>query len=76
MDLTSSIDFTLDFTAQAGQFEQRYISHLLTELEIELTDIVDLNLAFTWDHVGRPQADAVVPKRDDYRLTVGFTLEF
>ena len=52
--------------------------HATTSVSVDVGHFVDLNVMFTWDRVGDPEPDAngVVPEKNDYRLVVGLELEF
>jgi hypothetical protein len=52
--------------------------HLESELSVEIWGPLDFDLTFTWDRIQAPVADAdgEVPESDDYRLTVGLSIEF
>jgi putative salt-induced outer membrane protein YdiY len=78
-DLTGDIELTADYTAQIGVPDAKQSTHhagaLLT---IDLVgDILELSTSFTWDRVESPQrdADGDVPKRDDFRLSLGFSVD-
>jgi hypothetical protein len=51
--------------------------HLESEFSFEVWGPLDLDLDFVWDRIQHPAADAdgEVPESDDFRLTVGFSLE-
>ena len=44
----------------------------------ELTSILDLDVSFIWDRVGKPQRDndGDTPEKDDFRLVVGLGVDF
>ena len=52
--------------------------HFFGTLSIELTDVLDLDLSFTWDRVESPEtaSDGKRPKPDDFRTSIGLGLEF
>ena len=45
---------------------------------IELTKVLDVDIAWLWDRVESPEPreDGTVPKQDDVRLTVGLGIDF
>ena len=45
---------------------------------VELTDLLDLDLSFTWDHNQSPERreDGTIPEQDDYRTSIGLGIEF
>jgi len=78
-ELTGWVDFNVDYRAYIVQSDSgRYAHHFVSGLEIELTSVLDLDLTLTWDRIQEPQPDAegVVPKKDDLRLAVLFELDF
>jgi len=79
VDITSKIDFTLDYQATVGLLEGRSVSHhLVGSLSFEVTDLLDFDVSAVWDHTSnpRPDEDGVVPKPNDFRLTLGLGVEF
>lgn len=52
--------------------------HFFGTLSIELTEILDLDLSFTWDRVENAEIprDGNRPKPDDFRTSIGLGLEF
>ena len=73
LDLDASFGLSLPVPEVAG-----VTYHFLSTLSIELTDILDLDLAFVWDRVGEPAtaSDGTRPKRNDFRTSVGIGVEF
>lgn len=76
-ELTGWMDYIFDYRFYiVNQESGTYTHHLVTGLEFELTRILDLDISFIWDRTQnpRPEADGVVPKKDDLRLVlfVGF----
>jgi putative salt-induced outer membrane protein YdiY len=73
IDLYSKYDLTI-----ANQRSGTYTHHFQTGLEIELTDILDLDLSVVWDHIQSPQQrdDGTVPEKNDIRLIAGISLDF
>ncbi len=55
-----------------------YTHHMVTALETELTDWLDLDVSFVWDRIQDPQAnaDGTVPKQNDYYFILGLGIEF
>jgi len=78
-DLTSDIELDVNYTAQIGVPDAKETTHHATALlDIDLVgDIFGLSTSLTWDRVENPQPDANgnVPKRDDFRLALGFTVD-
>jgi len=78
-DITSRLTFKQSWQSiftkeQAGQ----YTHHAVTTLEFEVKRHLNLDVSFVWDYLQNPQAqaDAVVPQKSDYYLTVGFGVRF
>ena len=78
-DLTSAVDLTFDYSLSVGIPDQKD-SYQYTRLaiEIEITKVLDLDVAVVWDRVFNPheEADGTVPERDDFRMTIGLGLDF
>jgi hypothetical protein len=55
-----------------------YAHHAVSTLEFEIKRHLDLNVSFVWDYLQNPQtgADGVLPRRSDFRLTLGLGVEF
>lgn len=78
-ELNDRVDLRFDYAAQISLAKLSDINHhAVTVLSVELTDLLDLDVSLTWDRVEAPQpdADGVVPKKDDLRLAVGIGVEF
>jgi hypothetical protein len=78
-ELTPWLDYSL--LGQATVLEEdsgALQTHVVTTLSAELTGRLDLDISFVWDRIQNPQtrADGTVPKRDDYRVTLGLGFEF
>ena len=78
-ELTDDIDWLLEYNAQVGLPEvSRAFHHARTALSFDLLgDILELDVALIWDRVESPQpnAEGVVPERDDFRTTIGVAVE-
>ncbi|RDV28196.1 DUF481 domain-containing protein [Alteromonas aestuariivivens] len=78
-ELTSDIDLSLDyryiFASDEIGGDSQYAQ---AGLEVELTNTIDLDLAFVWDHQDSPVADSdgVRPKKDDYKTIVSLSVDF
>ena len=78
-DLTSRIDFIYDYRLQLTSEESgRYNHHMISTVDIDLTDALDLNVSVVWDRIEEPQpnADGSVPEQDDYQLILGLQYDF
>ena len=77
-DITGDIDLDFNYSAQIGVPDPKNsFQHAFALFSIELTDHLDFDTTFQWDHTETPVADAEgnVPKRDDYRLSVGLGID-
>jgi putative salt-induced outer membrane protein YdiY len=78
-DLTSRIDLKFNYNVQIGVPDTVNTNqHLDVGFSVDLIGELDLDLTFVWDRVGDPQPDAAgnVPKKDDFRLSLGLGLSF
>lgn len=52
---------------------QEYNHNVVGTLSVDLVGDLDLDLSMTWDRINSPEANSsgVVPKKDDFRITVG-----
>ena len=52
---------------------QDYNHNVVGTLSVDLVGDLDLDLSMTWDRINSPEANSsgVVPKKDDFRITVG-----
>lgn len=78
-DLTSRIDFSFDYRMQlTNEDSGRYNHHMISTVDVDLTDALDLNVSFVWDRIQQPQtnADGSVPEQDDYQLILGLGYDF
>ncbi|CAA0090904.1 Uncharacterised protein [BD1-7 clade bacterium] len=79
MELTSDIDYTLDYRVQiVNRVAGLYNFRLTTGFEFEVTSLMDLLISFEWDRIENPTptSDGQVPLKDDYRSTVGLSFDF
>ena len=77
-DITKDIDVSASYEAQIGMRDIRNtFHHFYGALGIDLISILDLTASLTWDRNENPRADdtGVVPKRDDFRIALGFGLD-
>ncbi len=76
---TETVDFNFDYSFYLTQEDAgRYIHHALMSLEIDVTDILDLDVSLYWDRtqVVQPEPDGTVPDQDDFRMVVSLGIEF
>jgi hypothetical protein len=77
-DITGDIEFELDYDSKIGVPEVKNTFHyLFVLLSIELSNYLDLDTDFQWNHNENPVADAdgVVPVRDDFRYSIGIGVD-
>jgi len=77
-DITGDIEFDLDYNSQIGVPDTKNAFHnLFAVLSIEISSYLDWDTSLQWNHNENPVADAegTVPKRDDYRLSVGLGVD-
>lgn len=78
-DLTSELEFDLEYTVRIGVPEVKdSFHHALGILSMDLTGAWSIDLALAWDRVENPRSSAaeVVPQRDDFRFTFGLGIEY
>lgn len=78
-ELTPDIDYTMDYSFLVIKPEAgRYTHHFITGLSFDAVGPLDIDLSFVWDRVQqpRPNASAIIPKRDDYRFIFGIGFDF
>ena len=78
-EITSWIDYLFNYNITwVKQTAGGYTHHLVSTLEIELTNSFDLDVSFIWDHINNPteEDDGTTPEKNDYRMMVGITYDF
>jgi hypothetical protein len=78
-DLTDDIDIRFDYSTQISMRNVEETSHHgLAQLSVELTRVLNLDVSFLWDRIGKSVSDGTgqAPTEDDFRLIVGFGVEF
>jgi len=78
-DWTKSIEFIYSYRAQFTDKESgSYNHHMVMSFETEWTSVLDFDFTMMWDRTENPQPDAngVVPDKDDFRMIVGLGIEF
>ncbi|MCL1051444.1 DUF481 domain-containing protein [Shewanella abyssi] len=77
-EISGDIDFNALYRLQYGnETSGGYTHHAIATLEIELTDMFDLDLSFVWDRINNPQPDAnkLTPEPNDYQFIIGFGID-
>ncbi|WP_370979348.1 DUF481 domain-containing protein [Agaribacterium sp. ZY112] len=78
-ELTSELDFDYLYHIQVNDDASGgYTHHMVTTLEYELNDAIDLEVSYVWDYTQYPKANEAgeVPENDDYRLMFSIGYEF
>lgn len=78
-DVTKKVEIELRYLMEIGVPETRDTNqHLVATLSVDITGNLDLDVTFQWDRVGAPERDSSgsFPDNDDFRTTVGLSLEF
>ena len=79
MDLTGDLELDLNYNTQVTIPDpEGTIHHAFALFSYEWTSLLDLDFSFTWDRVKNPKRDAEgnLPKKDDFRTSVGIGLDF
>ena len=77
--LSSHVELGGDYSVTVNlENSEDVTQHSLLKLDIAATRHLELNLAFIWDRVGDPQANAlgVLPEKDDYKVSFGVGFHF
>jgi len=79
IELTRWMDLFYEYRFQivnekAGQYNQ----HMLTSFETDLTKRLDFDVTFVWDRIEKPRENdaGLTPAKDDFKLTIGVTLDW
>jgi len=78
-DLTKDIMFIWDYKFLFTESKSgRYRHHMLTSLELDITEWLTFNLSFNWDHLEVPERDSSghTPYKDDYQTLIGLGVDF
>ncbi|MFZ5876568.1 MAG: DUF481 domain-containing protein [Nitrospirota bacterium] len=78
-DITKRIDFNISYSGQfVSEQAGGQLHHTVATLEIEATQVLDVDLSVVWDHVSDPReaSDGTVPEKDDVRSTIALGVEF
>lgn len=78
-EISRRVDLVLEYQGQFTNSELgETLHHSVSKLEIELSKLFELDISFVWDRVGDPQADVngITPEKDDFRLVLGFGVDF
>jgi putative salt-induced outer membrane protein YdiY len=79
IELTSKTDLIYNYSLTlTDENSGKYKHHMVFTLENELTDWLDLDISYIWDHINSPEpdSDGTVPRQDDYQLLMGLGIEF
>jgi putative salt-induced outer membrane protein YdiY len=78
-DLTDRLEIDADYSLTLGVPEvERSVQHFRGVFSIELTRLLDFDVAFTWDWQADPVAGAngEIPEKNDFRVSIGLGIEF
>jgi len=78
-DITNDIEFIYNYKfTLSNQETGTYKHHMVTTLENELTDWLDIDVTYVWDFILDPteNADGTSPVSNDNQILVGFGIEF
>lgn len=78
-ELTDDIDLFYQYRFQITSVDAgRYNHHMIGGFSFDLTDDLSMEVSLVWDRIEepRPDADGVLPKKDDYRLVFGLGYDF
>ena len=73
-EINSQLDLAINYSATGAHSDTGgYTHNFRISLATELTESLDFDLAFTWDHISEPRTDADgnTPQPDDFRLMFG-----
>lgn len=76
--ITNDIDFYAKYEINyLNKVSGGYTHTAETKFSIDLTDMLDLDLRYIWDHKNTPQADEnqIVPKKNDYRFVIQLSVD-
>jgi len=79
IDITKGTRFSFEYAGQLTRKEIGESSHfIVTSLQTRLTEILFFDTTFTWNRISnpKPEEDGAVPEPDDYRLAMGFGVNF
>lgn len=79
LDLPRDLDLDLRYALQLLVTDLGRTAHSTSAiLSFEVWDPIDLDVGFYWDRIEKPEpdSDGDTPKSDDFRLTVGLSVEF
>ena len=78
-DITNDVEFIYSYkftvsNSDTGKFKH----HMVTTLENELTDWLDLDITYVWDYLLDPETDStgLKPQRSDHQILIGFGVDF
>ncbi len=78
-DITNDIAFLWDYQFLFTEKKSgKYRHHMVTSLELDLTQWLSVNLSYVWDHLEVPEKDANgdTPYRDDHQTMMGIGIDF
>lgn len=79
IDITSDLELYHDYTFYfVNDKSGRYLHHMVTGLNMEVTSLLDFDVSLVWDRTDNPKPDdlGIYPEKNDYRLIVSFGLDY
>ena len=79
IELTKTLDLILEYKIDVGLSDLNDTNHhAVATVSVDMTKVLDLDVTFIWDRVGKPErdADGDTPEKDDFRLLVGVGFDF
>ena len=73
-EINSQLDLAMNYSATGSHSDTGgYTHNFRISLATELTESLDFDLSFTWDHTSEPKtnADGITPQPDDFRFMFG-----
>ncbi len=73
------MDLILEYKIDVGLSDLNDTNHhAVATVSVDMTKVLDLDVTFIWDRVGKPErdADGDTPEKDDFRLLVGVGFDF
>lgn len=78
-ELTKTVDLEASYTSQVvNEDSGSHTHHTVVSFKTEITEWLDFDIGFVWNRIQDPRPDeyGLMPKQDDYYLTLGLGIEF
>jgi putative salt-induced outer membrane protein YdiY len=73
-DITGDVEFNAKYNITVPMPDiDEYNHNVVGTLSVDLSGDLDLDFSVTWDRINSPEANSsgIVPKKDDFRMTIG-----